>query len=372
VGVGQTRGAEQQRVLFDYVYLHRDNPLMRPYLDWQENGTTLPDVVRDGADCDALRAMVIAHEGPESVRWLDFWLERQPEAFVLYRDPSGQPAAFVAPLALNEASESDRSRDPATRIAWEYLDRRAPLRPGEKASHLRFWMARDTYQSVSGLQSLIFGRAAQHYLTTPGLAFSFFPAAEPEFWTPMFAHVDLPRLPDVDFTIAGRCYGVFSHDWRALPPFGWLELLGERELASEAQSEPPPPATSAVVLSQPDFAEAVRDALRDIGRLVALSRSPLLRSRLVIERGGANTKLADRVSVLQALVRDAVDQLRSSPRDAKLYRALFHTYVEAAPTQERAAEILDVPLSTYRRHLTAAINRVVEFLWKREIGELES
>ena len=53
-------------------------------------------------------------------------------------------------------------------------------------------MARDGYQSVSAIQSLIFGRAAQHYLTSPGLAFSFFSAAQPEFWAPMFTHVDLP------------------------------------------------------------------------------------------------------------------------------------------------------------------------------------
>jgi hypothetical protein len=88
-------------------------------------------------------------------------------------------------------------------------------------------MARDSDQSVSGLQSLIFGRAAQHYLTTPGLAFSFFPTAALEFWAPMFAHVDLPRLPEADFTVGEWRHGVFSHDWRVMPPFAWLELLGQ-------------------------------------------------------------------------------------------------------------------------------------------------
>jgi hypothetical protein len=367
--VSETRGSEQQRVLFDYVYLHRDNPLMRPYLDWQETGTTLPDVVRPG-DRDALHAMVLAHEGSESAQWLDYWLEHQPEAFVVYRDRHGQTTAFVAVLDLTDADSSARSEDPATRAAAELLDRRAPLRPGEKAIHFRFWMARDSYQDVSGLQSLIFGRAAQQYLTTPGLAFSFFPTAQPAFWEPMFSHVDLPRLPDADFTVGGHSYGVFSHDWRTTPPFAWLELLGEREIATEERSAPTSPATTAIVLSEPDFAEAVRAALRDLSRPVALRDNPLLRSRLVIERSGGKARPADRVSTLQQLLREAIDSLEQSPRDAKLRRALHHTYVDPAPTQEQAAEILDVPFSTYRRHLAGAVARVVDYLWKQEIGEL--
>jgi hypothetical protein len=124
--VGQTGGSEQPRVLFDYLYLHRNNPLMRPYLDWQVNGTTLTDVIRDG-DRESLRTMANTHEGSESAGWLDDWFERQLDAFVIDRDTTGQPAPFVTTLALNEASAADRSGDPATRAAWEYLEHRAPF-----------------------------------------------------------------------------------------------------------------------------------------------------------------------------------------------------------------------------------------------------
>jgi hypothetical protein len=287
----------------------------------------------------------------------------------VYRDSSGQPAAFVATLAVDEVPAVERSADPAIRSATRYLEQRAPLRSGEKALYFRFWMARDTYQGVSGLQSLIFGRAAQLYLTTPGLAFSFFSAALPKFWAPMFAHVDLPLIAEAGYTIDGRRFGVFGHDWRATPPFAWLELLGEREIVSDAQTLAPDDAGMAIVLSEPDFADAVRDAIRDLYRPVALRQNPLLRSRLVIERSGAATKPADRVDALTAVVREAIDILARSPRDAKLYRALNQTYLEPAPTQERAAEILDLPFSTYRRHLASALARVVDVLWKREIGE---
>ncbi len=368
--LSQTRGPEQQRILFDYVYLHRDNPLMRPYLDWQETGTTMPDLMRDG-DRPVLRAMVATHEGEESARWLDYWCERQPAGIVVYRDSAGRPSGFVARLALEEVAPDDRSADPAIRAAWTHLERQAPLRPGERATVFRFWMANDTYQAVSALQSLIFGRAAQHYLTTPGLAFSFFATAEPDFWAPMFAHVDLPRLPAADFVVGGRRYGVFSHDWRVTPPLTWLEVLGEREITSDAEQTPAPVAT-AVVLSAPEFAAAVRDALRDVARPEALRQNPLLRARLVLERAGAGARTAERVATLQTCLREAIDSLQHPPRDAKLYRALVHTYLDPAPTQERAAELLDLPFSTYRRHLTAGIARTIEALWQAEIGGREA
>jgi hypothetical protein len=115
----------------------------------------------------------------------------------------------------------------------------------------------------------------------------------------------------------------------------------------------------------------VRTALRTLGRPVALLRNPLRRSRLVIEQAGSPTKLTDRVLMLRTLLRETVESLQNSPRDAKLYRALYHTYVDAAPTQERAAEILDLPFSIYRRHLASAVSRVVDYLWKNEIGELD-
>ncbi|WP_186316084.1 hypothetical protein [Catellatospora sichuanensis] len=52
-------------------------------------------------------------------------------------------------------------------------------------------------------------------------------------------------------------------------------------------------------------------------------------------------------------------------------RAVPHrTYVRAAPTQEAAAEVLDLPLSTYDRHLAKALEQVTDLLWTVEIGDV--
>ena len=119
-----------------------------------------------------------------------------------------------------------------------------------------------------------------------------------------------------------------------------------------------------LVLSQPEFGQAVRQALRDLRRPDLLGRNPLLRTRLVRDRTGDEEPTAP---VLEALVCGAVETLREHPRDDKLWRAVERTYVRPAATQERAAAVLGLPFSTYRRHLTQGVDRVVACLWDQEV-----
>jgi len=362
---------EQQRLLFDLVFLHRENPAVRPFFEWAESGSILPDLLRE-ADRDALLAMVGRHEGGASAQLAAHWLARQPEGCLVFRDAQQKPIGFMSLVAVERAEADDRRVDPAVAAACAYLQRQAPLRPGERATLFRFWMAEEAYQAVSPVQSLVFIQAVNHYLTTPGLAFTFFPCAEADFWVRVLAYADLARLTEADFEVGGRRYGVYGHDWRAVPPAAWLTLLGEREVGAGGQPAAAQPAEQVVVLSQSDFAAAVRDALRDFVRPDLLRGSPLLRSQLVLERADASAGVAERVQSLQTLLRETAEALQTSPRDAKLYRALYHTYFQPAPTQERAAELLDLPFSTYRRHLMAGIAQVTEALWQREISGANS
>jgi hypothetical protein len=129
-------------------------------------------------------------------------------------------------------------------------------------------------------------------------------------------------------------------------------------------------------LSEPEFREAVRQALQDFTRPDALTANPLLRSRMVAERLGPDTstslsagpKPADRLDAFRLILSDSALALQANPRDEKLFRALDRTYFHPAPTQEAAAELLDLPFSTYRRHLTAGIQRLTEILWQKELS----
>src|SRR5262249_6501084 len=129
-------------------------------------------------------------------------------------------------------------------------------------------------------------------------------------------------------------------------------------VASESQAPPSP----APVLAYPDFVAALRNALRDFSRPDLLAGNPLLRSRLFAMRDGAGP------AELQALLSETVDTLFVSVRDQKLRRVIEFTYFHPAPKQELTAERLGLAFSTYRRHLTTALDRLARWLWDRDRG----
>ena len=90
-----------------------------------------------------------------------------------------------------------------------------------------------------------------------------------------------------------------------------------------------------------------------------------------MEKSGAGASESERITLLRTLIRAAADSLQDSPREAKFYRPLYYTYLQPAPTQEQAAELLDLPFSSFRRHLKSGVTRVTEILWAQEIGALE-
>ena len=364
----EATGFEQQRVLIDFIFLHRENPVVKPVFDWK-NTTALRSMPARKDDQAALHEMVEKYEGPESAKWFDFWFTRQTERFVVVRDAEPAPAGFLALLSLTDADVADVKKDPATRAAWTWLERTAPLREGENASHFRFWMTRDGYQAVSPVQSFLVVTMVQHYFIAPSLAYHFVPVATPEFWAPAFTYADLALLPEVGFEMGGRSYGVFGHDWRRMPPVAWLALLGERELGMPSDPSVTQQAETLLVLSREEFEAAVKEALKSYTRPDALKQSLLLRTRLVMEKAGANASRTDRVTTLREIIKEIVQVMKASPKDLKLLRPVNYTYLAPLDTQELVAERLGLPFSTYRRHLVAGVLRMVELLWQRELGE---
>jgi hypothetical protein len=197
--------------------------------------------------------------------------------------------------------------------------------------------------------------------TTRPLAWSFVATTHPDFWGPVFRYLALTTELQADF--GGLRYTLFGIDWRRLPPERWFDLLGERELTGESGPPPahllrPPP------MARQAFAEALRQALRDFNQPDRLRANALMGSRLAMEYDEAN------VIRLTNTVLRAIDHVAKEPRGAALGRVLDRTYVHAAPTQEAAAAVLDLPFSTYRRHLSRAHERLTDLLWAVEIGEV--
>jgi hypothetical protein len=120
----------------------------------------------------------------------------------------------------------------------------------------------------------------QRYLAMPNLAWDYLTLFEPEPYNDYFAMADMPRVAGADCVVGGRRYGLFAHDFRQVPIDAVLALWIERGLAQSFVSAASSHSPAMLVLSQPDFTDAVRQALRDLHEPDLLARNPLQRARL--------------------------------------------------------------------------------------------
>ncbi|REE97846.1 AAA family ATPase [Thermomonospora umbrina] len=354
-------GRDQQRLIAELTFLQRVNPAMRGYLDWTSLGAHHPDVLRDG-DRDAIVAMTERYEGAESARLVAYWMDRQPDAFVIVRDPEGEALGYGVRLRLDRVTAEDREVDPGARAMWEFAHRHGPPAPGEEVTGSRFVVDRDSYQEPSVSFNVVLTAFMQQRLLARRLSWDILGAySNVEGLDDFFEYGGFHRAA-ADFQVAGRRYQVFARDYRRGGLEAWLDLLAENELHFAPSGPAPARPAPMVALSRPDFATAVRQALRDLHRPDALAHNPLAGCRVVRERGNGTV-----AATLAGLLQAAADTLRTDPRGAKPHRAVDRTYLRPAPTQERAAELLGLPFSTYRRHLSTGLNRIVDVLWQWEL-----
>ena len=138
-----------------------------------------------------------------------------------------------------------------------------------------------------------------------------------------------------------------------------------RERARSGETGPPPAALlRPPPLDRARFAAAVKTALQTLHRPDQLATNPLLGSAL------AATATGPTADQLRTTIDDAVTHLGNQPKGDQLRAVLHRTYLRPAPTQEAAAQVLDLPLSTYRRYLAKALDQLTDLLWTVEIGEI--
>jgi hypothetical protein len=354
----QAGPVERQRIRLDILFVNRHAPGIAPFFAWDALDSAYAEPANP-ADLPAILEMVQAHEGRQSAEIARHWWQRQPEAFLVYRTTAGELYGFMTQLALDRATAEDAAIDPAVTVAWQYAQTHQPTQPDEVMLHLRFWMARESYQAISPAINLTAVNCTIHWITTPKLVWSFVTMSNPDFMAPHFASIRFGRTPEADFVVGERTYGVFSHNWITDPVSTWhKDIKGVEAAAPQAEMIAP---KRQIVLSQTEFADAARQALRDYTRPDLLAANPLLHSGLLPETEQTPT-------VLQAVLRQAIIDLKHNPKDAKLYRALWHTYIEPEPTQEKTAERLDLPFNTYRHHLTTGLERLIAGLWRRQLS----
>jgi hypothetical protein len=158
--------------------------------------------------------------------------------------------------------------------------------------------------------------------------------------------VGATHLPELDVQISGQRLECHLLDYGPGGLLGYQRDWVYKELGLT------PPAFHQTP-GDTDYAEAVRDALRDFRVPHKLAASPLA-------DGGSQEERAESV---RALVRAAAEQsFGDTPNERLLYDILIRGYIDPAPSHEQAADELNVSRSTYFRRLKAAAERVAEHL----------
>lgn len=355
-----TRGGDQQRAILDAKFMHRYHPVSRGYADWDTFGQSYAEPARPH-ELDELVGIIEHWQGSEAARLVHRWHSVQPQGFFLVRHTDRQARGAAVSIDLTAAPPDLLAEDPVASAAIEAVGRGAALRPGERVTMLRFLADRKDYQDPSPTFNVGPVLGIQHYLTSPGLTADVLVLADTGQWDEYFDFFEIRKVRAPSVHVGGMPYALFVRDFRAIPIDDWLQLMLERDLTG-VPTPLPGGDSELVALARDAFDLAVREALRDLRHPDRLIANPLSRSRLVARASDAED--------LATILRAAIEQLTKDPRWAKQTRALEATYLFGAPTQEAAAELLDLPMTTYKRHLRQGLQRLTDLLWARELGEI--
>lgn len=351
------RPADRELGIHQKLYLHRNSPLKTIFWAMREKGSV---ALATGGSDDRREVldMIVRFEGAQSAATAARWFDAQPENLHVVRSAHGVSAYLYE--VIHPTDPTLLVSDPVVRAVLDHAAQLSGSRPGEQISIARFHGGTIKHQrDPYGLLVDAVGSTVT-WFTRP-LAWSFVVTVDPDFWRPYFEFMAFTDEFAVPF--GGQRYTVFGIDWRRLPVDAWEQLLGQRGLTGETGPPPaellrPPP------LDRAGFADAVREALRDLQRPDRLRASALMQTTLAAGAEG------ERVDRLRGTLLSAVAQVGREGRGDTLARVLDQTFVRAVGTQEAAAEVLDLPFSTYRRHLVRAVERVTDVLWAAEIGEI--
>lgn len=342
----------------EWMFLFRDRDDPDDLYDWRAHPHVEDTPLRPADVPDVLR-MAEEAESPESATAVAHWVRSQPQGFRVYRYAgSSAPVAFMAVLRLEAPLPEDRAEDPVIASLWDFVEAVAPLGRGEHLGIRRFAVQPGRHQRPSPLMDLISRRAIAAEMRTRGRAVAFTVFEDAERWRRYLARAGMLEVVAVD--VGGQEQHVFGRDWRRQPVEKWVEHRA-RAVAEPVAGWPGvasacPADERGDDLPRAVFEEGVVEALRTWRTPREFATSVLLRSRLV-PRGST-----DPVADLRGAFTGALDALRVDPAGVKAHEVLTATYIAASRTHKATARRLGVPYGTYRRHLAAAKDRLVEQL----------
>lgn len=345
---------EQHRCALDLVYLHRGNAAAQDLYALDDYAPLVARPLRrdDPVERSWLARTLEEHEHRgAAAHW---WAEQRSARWTVFEDPLGAPSGAQVTLRLDALPAGVESHDPLAPQLFAAVCRLRPPEPGEVVLNHTF---APHSEEPAALRPLIDQMAATslRQWRTPALGWVVFGTEHPERYSPVWTYIGFEDIGSVE--IADHTYAIWARDFGRSPFHEWYTAMADVEI--DDTGSVPPPVTSSIALSRAEFGSAVRVLLKDLHDTARVRRSPLTDSRLATP--------GEPVQTLARRVREAVDRLARMPKLETAARAVDRTFVRPAGSQERAAEVLDLPFSTYRRHLTTGLERLEDLLWDWEL-----
>lgn len=317
-------------------------------------------------DAAALDDMLRRFEGAPSAELSAGYRKSQPDGLTVFRDVHGQVDAFMHVLNLGRIGRRELAADPVAAAALRTAQDRAAQPDGRRrrtsrlvrnAALVRFFMARETYQSESPGLCEIIGRILFSVISAPELSLLIVPtaqAASREAQRLLDAGL-LMRLSNEDVTMGKQRLTMLGLDLTELPMARWLRnaltltISGNQPPASEAQVAPRP-------LNRDEFRTAVADVLTNFSNPGMLRKSPLLFTLSALDAGSARRG----VQVVREWIVEGLSRLARMPGGNTYATALRHHYL---------GEETATPASG-RQELRAAEQLLVATLWDALVQRL--
>lgn len=340
-------------------YLLRHGPFKMAYHSWRGNGEVCEEPYRP-QDRSTVLGMAGQVLGGDSLHGVEYWLDRRPEAFRLYRSSaSGTPLGFLAHLECDRFTAEDAVADPVVAALMRRYGGDMPAPTGGVVRLARYLVQAEGGERPSPAFDLMRLSVLADWLRTDHITWSGHVLSDREFWEKEMAllgheAIDAGRTPD------GRPHTVFVMDWQARPVETWLDTLYRRvlfgpdakDVTTAAPHSEPARESKDTELTKNQWDEAVRDLFRAWNHQDVFAANPLLQ----LVPGRTTT---ERVNALRQQLLHVVESLRDDLTTTKYHRALTATYLGRQTTQRGAAARLGTPFSTYRRHLDHGLAEAV-------------
>jgi hypothetical protein len=349
-------GEDNEEAVIDLTYLLRDD-LMAEWAPAEAQHFHAAEPSDD--DFEVCLEAVRQHEGQRSAEIAMYWQQQQPEGLVVFRDKQGTLRGFCHFLEIDHIDAEDAQRDPAIEILGDYLEK-SPLRRGEATRLCRYWMAIDGYQEWSGVQTRMFAHIFHQVAAVSGIALGLTVHAHPEKWI----HRPDNQLRSIgEFDLGQTPYVVLGRDWRTVSRIDWLRTMVEAMMGQPREES----AQSPTLLLRDEFENSVKRGLKHFHRGDRLESNPLVNSPLVLARCDGSPRRSDRVQALRELLEEACQSLGEAGGDRLHTELLERAYFQSDRKKQQAiADDCDMAYSTFRLHLSTAVERIAQRLWASE------